>query len=180
MHQKCLNGDFISQKASCFWGLRPKDPLSSFIYLSNIQYFLHIQYLLLILFMNVNKYTRPRTMLLFISNFCFRYAPKLIVSSFIFQKLLRRGTVARPFPIFLWLSRPNCLSLRGFDSTLDWRTWFPLLNKFLDPPVLVRISFGKFLDLLLIILINYTKFVYLNNYLYTILNEWNLVNKKWS
>ena len=80
----------------------------------------------------------------------------------------------------LVFGRPySFLVLRGFDSGFALNSRLANLvlplNKFLDPPVLVRVSFGKFLDLLLII--NYTdwlvrciasqfEFVYLN--LYTI------------
>ena len=150
-----------AKKASCFWGLRPKKPLPSSIVLQQKSIFFIIQFLLMIYFFHeFEQICTPSIYVVIYFKYLLQICTKMNGFKYYFSKNFCVGApspFAKSFSrFFLWLCLRSLLifwyfaaSFRASPSTLDWRTWFALLlNKFLDPPVLVSVSVGKFLDLL--------------------------------
>ena len=139
--------------------LRPKDPISSFIVLQQNSIFPSHPIFTFDFVHECEQIYTPSNHVVIYFKFLLQICTKMNGFKFNFSKTFCGREPLRPSPdlspVFLWLCRPNCFSLRGFDSgfTLNSRlaNLPPLLNKFQDPPVLVRVSFGKYLDLLLII-----------------------------
>ena len=89
--ERLVSDYFISQKASASGGLRSLDPIPSFIIQQNLVIPSHQN---ITIFMIVGIWT----ILLVISNNCFKYAPKWMVSSLIFQNCSVEGFTEPPSP----------------------------------------------------------------------------------
>ena len=68
------SGDFVPKTPTKLYSTSAKDNI-----------FYHPIFTNDFFFMNLNKYARPQTMLLFILNICFKYAPKWMVSTWNFH-----------------------------------------------------------------------------------------------
>ena len=112
-----FNHDFISQKNLQRLGTASQRPLPNVI--------LHSHPIITVdLSMNVNNWAHPSNHV-FVSNICFKYAQKWIISSLIFQKFLRRSTellpqTLSPFSFGLCHQFGLCSQFIGASHPLLW------------------------------------------------------------
>ena len=106
--KRLVSDYFISQKSFSFWGTKSPRPLTSFILQQNLIFPSH-QIITNDFSWMWGKWAL-KTILLVISNNCFKYGPKWMVSSLIFQEFSGEGLTETPSqtppPLFLEL-RPR-------------------------------------------------------------------------